>query len=136
LNINTDRIMAFSGHRSLGGIASYQTFTKEIMNDTVAMIIPDSESSSDYSRIPFAPISTSNYQVSCRIHPRISKPRPFKPFDASKPFVSLLKKSAKIVEEDIQEILLAIDSNSVHDTPRIIIENCSNCKIEVKITMK
>lgn len=29
LNVNTDRIMAFSGHRSLGGVTSYQTFLQK-----------------------------------------------------------------------------------------------------------
>ncbi|CAG8818612.1 11757_t:CDS:1, partial [Racocetra fulgida] len=55
---------------------------------------------------------------------KIFKPRPFKPYDASKPFVSPLKKPvAKIVEEDTQEILPAVDSNSTQEMPRIIVEN-------------
>ncbi|CAG8656033.1 4496_t:CDS:2, partial [Cetraspora pellucida] len=137
LNVNTDRIMAFSGHCSLGGVASYQTFTKKIMNNTVAMIVPDSqESTSNSSHPPLAPISNSNNQV-VRQHSKIFKPRPFKPYDASKPFVSPLKKPVtKIVEEDTQEILPAVDSNSTQEMPRIIVENCSNCQIEIKITMK
>ncbi|CAG8453273.1 4895_t:CDS:2 [Gigaspora rosea] len=66
-----------------------------------------------------------------RIRPKISKPRPFKPF------ISPLKKSvAKIVEEDTQEVLSAVNSNSAQEMPRIIVENCSNCQIEVKITMR
>ncbi|CAG8717364.1 3821_t:CDS:2 [Dentiscutata erythropus] len=144
LNVNTDRIIAFSGHCSLGGVASYQTFTKEIINTTVAMIIPES------SRLPLVPISNLDNQIAHQIHPRITKPRPFKPFDTSKPFVSLLKRSsakiiekdtqeilpAKIIEEDIQKILPAITSNTAQEMPRIIVENCSNCNIEIKITMK
>ncbi|CAG8512791.1 3351_t:CDS:2, partial [Dentiscutata heterogama] len=77
-----------------------------------------SESSSNSSRPPLAPISNSDNQIARRIRPRISKPRPFKPFDASKPFVSPLKKaSAKIIEEDTQEILPAITSNSAQEMP-------------------
>ncbi|CAG8715740.1 5500_t:CDS:2, partial [Dentiscutata heterogama] len=34
LNVATDCIMAFSGHRSLGGVASYQSFTREILHNT------------------------------------------------------------------------------------------------------
>ncbi|CAG8836417.1 11899_t:CDS:2, partial [Gigaspora margarita] len=50
LNVATDRIMAFSGHRSIGEVTSYQTFTKEIMNSTVSMIIPNQDSDKEYSR--------------------------------------------------------------------------------------
>lgn len=116
------------------------------MNNTVAMIVPDESSTSlsDSSnpstslsnplRLPLATIP--NNQAVYRIHSRITKPKPFKPYDASKPFISPLKKPiAKIVEEETQEILPAIDSNS-SQAPRIIVENCSNCHIEVKITMK
>lgn len=110
------------------------------------MIVPDESSTSlsDSSnpstslsnplRLPLATIP--NNQAVYRIHSRITKPKPFKPYDASKPFISPLKKPiAKIVEEETQEILPAIDSNS-SQAPRIIVENCSNCHIEVKITMK
>ncbi|CAG8852443.1 20202_t:CDS:1, partial [Gigaspora margarita] len=63
-----------------------------------------------------------------RICPKILKPRPFKSFDASKPLISPLKKSVtKIVEEGTQEVLLAINSNSVQKMSKIIVENCSNC---------
>ncbi|CAG8800692.1 22493_t:CDS:1, partial [Gigaspora margarita] len=47
-----------------------------------------------------------------QIHPSISKPRHFKPFDASKQFVSPLKKSSAKIIEDTQEILPAITSNT------------------------
>ncbi|CAG8610335.1 18758_t:CDS:2 [Dentiscutata erythropus] len=118
--------MAFSGHCSLGGVASYQTFTKEIMNTTVAMIISESPES---LRPPLVSIFNLDNQIAHRICPRITKPRPFKPFDALKLFVSPLKKSlakiiekntqeillAKIIKEDTQEILLAITSNSAQE---------------------
>ncbi|CAG8793970.1 5041_t:CDS:2, partial [Dentiscutata erythropus] len=106
LNVNTDRIMAFSGHHSLGGVASYQTFTKKIMNTTVAIIILDN-------------------QIAYRIRPRITKPRPFKLFDASKPFVSPLKRSlAKIIEKNTQEILL--EKIIEEDTQKILPAITSN----------
>ncbi|CAG8522230.1 16474_t:CDS:2, partial [Dentiscutata erythropus] len=45
LNVATDRIMPFSGHRTLNGVMSYQTFTPQVMHNTVFLIIPDRNSS-------------------------------------------------------------------------------------------
>ncbi|CAG8547609.1 7445_t:CDS:1, partial [Dentiscutata heterogama] len=72
-------------------------------------------SSSNSARLPLAPISNSDNQVVHRIRPRIVKPRPFKPFDASKPFVSPLKKSSANIIEDTQKILPAVTSNSAQE---------------------
>ncbi|CAG8848771.1 6492_t:CDS:1, partial [Racocetra persica] len=41
LNVATDCIMPFSGHRTLNGVMSYQTFTPQVMHNTVSLIIPD-----------------------------------------------------------------------------------------------
>ncbi|CAG8814739.1 28759_t:CDS:2, partial [Racocetra persica] len=45
LNVATDRIMPFSGHHTLNGVMSYQTFIPQIMHNMVSLIIPDRNSS-------------------------------------------------------------------------------------------
>ncbi|CAG8788558.1 5048_t:CDS:2, partial [Dentiscutata erythropus] len=85
------------GHWSLGGIALYQSFTHEILHNTVSKIISSIEQSQTtnnnnhnsnikqvVSRSPLAPIPTN--QVAGPIRQRSFRLRKFKPFDASKPF--------------------------------------------------
>ena len=36
-----EKIMRITGHRSTSGIAGYQTFTKQIMHETLNKMIPD-----------------------------------------------------------------------------------------------
>ncbi|CAG8604523.1 18590_t:CDS:2, partial [Racocetra persica] len=45
LNVATNHIMPFSGHRTLNSVISYQTFTPQVMHNTVSLIIPDCNSS-------------------------------------------------------------------------------------------
>ncbi|CAG8545836.1 1657_t:CDS:2 [Dentiscutata heterogama] len=192
LNVSTDRIMAFSSHRSPGGVASYQTFTRNILHNTVSMMIPSVEQDNTASlsnnqdittirspldsllnnqetatiQSPLASLSiTSSRQISSPIlQKRIRAARKFKPFDASKPFISPLKSrnnsslnvqvinnkaqqfhpfkshdndssDIRIVEET-QQILPSVSSNSIDNLPRVTIENCNNCKVEIKITLQ
>ncbi|CAG8608230.1 16374_t:CDS:2 [Dentiscutata erythropus] len=151
LNVTTDRIMAFSGYRSIGGVASYQTFTNQIMNSTVSMIIPNQDSNS--SRLPLKSLPVNH--TSRPIRSKTFKPKPFKPYDASKPFISPLKnvkenvqkKDQKnileSVQECVQETTSSFNSDSVQDTsnsdlvesaPKIIVENCNNCNIDIKVS--
>ena len=41
LNVMNEKIMSITGHRSTSGIAAYQTFTKQIMHETINKMIPD-----------------------------------------------------------------------------------------------
>ncbi|CAG8786207.1 4026_t:CDS:2 [Gigaspora margarita] len=150
LNVTTDRIIAFSRHRSLGEVASYQTFTKEIMNSTVSMIIPKRDSKQDSNQdsgkfildILLISISISNFTSlpvdHHPIQPKIFKSKPFKPYDASKPFISPVKKSKENVQENIQgntqESPLHSNSNPIESAPKVIIENCKDCNIDIKIS--
>ncbi|CAG8836936.1 7085_t:CDS:1, partial [Racocetra persica] len=45
LNVVTNHIISFSGYHTLNGVMSYQTFTPQVMHNTVSLIIPDCNSS-------------------------------------------------------------------------------------------
>ncbi|KAF0480582.1 hypothetical protein F8M41_023698 [Gigaspora margarita] len=91
--------------------------------------------------------------------------RKFTPFDASKPFISPLKScnngssnikvinnisqqllsfqshdndssDIQVIDEETQQILPSISSNSIDNLLRVTIENCNNCKVEIKITLQ
>ena len=53
LGIPTDQIMAFSGHRSLAGLSSYQDITKKQKIDNVSSLIPINSSSITKPHIAF-----------------------------------------------------------------------------------
>jgi hypothetical protein len=84
--------MPFSGHRSLGGVASYQTFTLEIMHETVFLIIPNDNSFEDSennkmkneTRTPLAPLPV-NLKSSSYISAE-KRNSQTKPHDWSRPF--------------------------------------------------
>ncbi|CAG8631259.1 32894_t:CDS:2, partial [Racocetra persica] len=142
LNVTTDHIMVFSGHRSLGGVASYQTFTKEIMNSTVSMIIlkqdlnQDSyqDSNQDSGKLLLKSLPIDHHPIRSKIF----KSKPFKPYDISKPFISPVKKSKenipKNVQENAQESFLPSNSNLIESAPKIMVENCKDCNIDIKIS--
>ncbi|CAG8475696.1 23459_t:CDS:2 [Gigaspora rosea] len=50
LNVTADRIMPFSGHFTLNGVMSYQTFTPQVMHNMVSLIIPDCDSPENLSK--------------------------------------------------------------------------------------
>ena len=41
LNVMNEKIMRITGHRSTCGIAAYQTFTNQMMHETINKMIPD-----------------------------------------------------------------------------------------------
>ncbi|CAG8813794.1 28438_t:CDS:2, partial [Gigaspora margarita] len=61
------------------------------------------------------------------IQSKIFKPKPFKPYNASKPFISSVKKSKENVQENIQENIqespLHSNSNPIESASKVIIEN-------------
>ncbi|CAG8739268.1 15474_t:CDS:2, partial [Dentiscutata heterogama] len=63
---------------------SYQSFTREILHNTVSKIIPSIEQNQTTNNNNSTPIPTN--QVAGPIRQRSICLRKFKPFDASKPF--------------------------------------------------
>ncbi|CAG8577303.1 3172_t:CDS:2 [Gigaspora rosea] len=110
--------------------------------------------------------SSLNHQIPGPIQQnRIRTARKFTLFDASKPFISPLKSrnngssnikvidnesqrflsfqshdndssDIRVIDEETQQILPSISSNSIDNLPRVIIENCNNCKVEINITLR
>ena len=89
----------------------------------------------------FLPIN----HISRPIQTKTFKPKPFKPYDASKPFISPLKNiKENISQENIKKSIQETSSNSdfdedvpdsalVEGAPKIIVKNCKNCNIDINV---
>ncbi|CAG8739584.1 2642_t:CDS:2, partial [Dentiscutata heterogama] len=102
---------------------SYQSFTREILHNTVSKIIPSIKQNQTTNNNNSTPILTN--QVAGPIKQRTPT---FNNNETDSP-------SIQIIEED-QETQPYINSNLAYDMPRVSIENCNNCKVEIKFTFQ
>jgi len=66
----------------------------------------------------------------------LSKRRKFIPFDATKPFKvpsSNNSNNLQVINKKIQKV--SSQANDISPLPRIILENCKNCQVDIKINI-
>ncbi|CAG8774098.1 10713_t:CDS:2, partial [Gigaspora rosea] len=108
------------------GVANmnHKKITNHSMRRSAIKILTQLNVTTDLSsRLPLKSLPGDHYPI----RHKIFKPKPFKPYDASKPFISPVKKSKENVQENIQgntqESSLHSNSNPIESAPKVIIEN-------------